>query len=271
LLVGLMLAGLFCLQCTQSVGHNDSVVVKAIGGEIVGRNADSVADRVDRLARADHIALLEYCLDNYSDRFVDYTCTLIKSEVIHGRQRPEQIMAVKFMDKPFSVAMKWVKNAQGGDRAIYVEGKYGNQMLIRPTGLFAFVGTVKRKPTDPAVMANTLRPINKFGFRRSMGELLAVYRKAKQAGDLCEEFGGYAEVEGRETVMLVRYLPAKDDYPAHRTNIYIDLEYLVPVRVEGDDWDDQRICSYTFRNLKFNVGLKPKDFLPQLNDMKPVK
>ena len=140
----------------------------------------------------------------------------------------------------------------------------------RPTGLLGtLVGTVKRTPDGPEALASTLRPVNQFGFRRSLENLVSVYRKAQRLGDLKEEFGGIVEVDGREALMLVRYLPPKEDYPSCKTITYIDLEYLVPVLIESYDWDQQPNSSYAFKDVRFNIGLGEKDFLPQSNEMKP--
>jgi outer membrane lipoprotein-sorting protein len=50
---------------------------------------------------------------------------------------------------------------------------------------------------------------------------------------------------------------------------YIDMEYLTPVVLEAHDWDDKHLltCRYAFHNVKFNVGLTEKDFLPEANGM----
>ncbi len=270
LVVGVLVAGLLCVQCTRSEAFRESRYVVALSGEIFGQNAPEVSAEVIRLAKTDHVALLEYCLAACQGRYHDYTCTLIKQERIGGRVTKEQEIAVKFLAEPFSVAMQWTPETAGvGDRVLYVEGERNDMMLVRPTGVLSkLVGTVLRKPDGPQAMQSTLRPVNQFGFRRSLESLLRVYRQARAAGDLTASFGGYAEVAGRKAVVLVRQLPAKDNYPAARTLIFIDLEYLVPIAVEGYDWDQQLCSRYVFKDIRFNVGLSSEDFLPAANDMK---
>lgn len=271
LLVGLFLAGLFCIQCTTPTSATrESSLATALEGEIVGRNAPAVLAKVDRLARKDHIALLEFCLANYSGRIRDYTCTFEKQEMLHGRLGKLQTIQVKFKESPFSVVLAWVKNAPQGDRVLYVEGLRDNQMIVRPTNGFLRSltgGSVLREPDGAEAMQSTLRPVNMFGFKRGLENLLEVYRAARDHGELREEFGGYYDVEGRKTVKLVRYLPATRDYPAWRTDVYIDLEYLLPVRIEGYNWDKKLSSSYTYRDVKFNIGLTDDDFLPEQNDL----
>lgn len=268
--VGLLLAVLFCIQCTSSQAVRDSKFVTVIDGQTLGGNSPEVLAKVRKLAQTDHIALLEYCLANYDSRYRDYTCRFFKHEKIGGQLGQEQRIAVKCKESPYSVAMKWVENPPQADRIVYVEGKYGNQMLVRPANAFLrslVGGTVLRQPDGQEAMESTLRPVNMFGFKRSAKSLLEVYRKAKQAGDLKEEFGGFAKVAGRESIVLVRYLPAKKDYPAHKTLTYVDLEYLVPIGVESFDWDGKLCFRYIYEDVKFNVGLTSEDFLPKANDM----
>jgi hypothetical protein len=275
LAVGLMLTALFCIQCvgtTDAEGEAGKFSVM-MSGETVGKNAPSVLKKVEKLAKTDHAELLEFCQKAYDKRVQDYTCTLIKQERIGGTLGKPQVVAAKYMRDPYSVALAWKKNAGRADRVLYVKGKYGDQMLARPAGFFAFIGTVKRDPAGKAAMKSTLRPVNQFGFSNSLESLEKVYRLAEKRGELTESFKGFGvhEETGRKAAILVRELPAREGYPAARTVVHIDTEYLVPTVVEGYDWDGKLLCRYIFKDIKFNVGLTEEDFLPVNNDMKPVK
>ncbi len=269
LAVGLLIAGLFCIQCTRTEAFKESTLVQSISGKDVGKASSDDLAAVEHLARTDHIALLERCLKHYQGRYEDYTCTFIKQEKIHGKLKDEQWIDVKFMDTPFSVALDWKKNAPIGEAVLYVEGKYDDKMLVRPRGfLNALVGTQMRQPDGPEAMQNTLRPVNMFGFERALENLLKVYREADENDDLKEAYGGYADVAGRKAVALIRYLPPTHDYPAYKTIVYVDVERMVPVCIEGYDWDEQITSRYIYKDVKFNVGLTPDDFLPEANEMK---
>ncbi len=266
-LVGLLLVGLFCIQCIHPTDTTSTVAI--------ARNQDAdpkaAAQKIVDLAKTDHIALLKYCLDHYNRTYRNYTCTLIKQERISGVLGAEQEIQAKYKESPFSVSMLWTRNAPLGDRVLYVEGKYDNNMLVRPANNLLRMltgGAVMRKPDGPDAMRNTLRPVNLFGFRKGMEDLIRVYREARDAGHLKEAFGGFAEVAGRKTIVLERYLPANDNYPAWKTLLYIDPEFLVPVCIEGYDWDKQLSSRYVFQNISFNTGLTDDDFLPEANDMK---
>ena len=104
-----------------------------MSGQTVGKNAPEVTNKVEQLAKTDHIALLKYCQEQFDGHFQDYTCTFIKQEKINGEIGKEQIIDVKFMEKPFSVVLAWTpETAPIGDRVIYVQGMYDDRMLVRP-------------------------------------------------------------------------------------------------------------------------------------------
>ena len=265
LAVGLGLLALICIQCvnpTEAVRETD-----LFGSARIDTASEPVAQRLETLAATDPIALLTLCIKHYDKTIGDYTCTFIKRERIQGKDGASQEIRVKFLDRPFSVAMRWVKNAPIGDRCLFVEGKHDGNVLIRPKGLLSLIGTVKRKPDSNAVMANTLRPISLFGFRRGLQSLLDVYELAASRGDLKTSFGGYRSVAGRNTLVLERLLPARDDYPAKKTRIYIDLELLVPVCIEAWDWDGNLESRYIYKDIKVNTGLSADDFTPQANGL----
>jgi len=265
LIVGLFLAGLFCIQCTTTDTFSTSNLVSAIAADKTPQKPD-----LEKLAREDHVALLELCLDRYHRSVQDYRCTFIKQERIRGVLGPEQWIDVKFLDNPFSVAMHWTRNIPIGETALYVEGEYDGNMLVKPKGFLAkVVGTVERKPTHPEVMKNTLRPITEFGFERALVNLRDVYVAARKAEECTETFGGYADVAGRKAIVLIRYLPEGKGYPAYKTVTFIDVERLLPLGLEGYDANGQLDCRYYYKDVELNPGLTATDFLPEANGMAP--
>jgi hypothetical protein len=271
LIVGILLAGLFAaLQAAKTDAKLETRFVEAHNGRIVAQNSAEVLRRVEQLARTDHIALLELCLRNCQDRYRDFQATFVKQERINGILGKEQWIEARYLDNPFSVALRWTHNAPRGDRVLYVEGRYDDRMLVRPSNAFlrALAPTVPRDPRGSEAMKSTLRPVSMFGFRRGMESLLAVYRQAQRNGDLKTESGGYSKVAGRNAIKLIRYLPPKGDYPCFVTEIHIDLEYLLPVCIKGFDWDRRLSSRYVYKDLRINVGMTERDFMPEKNDLK---
>lgn len=259
--VGLGLLATICMQCARPT--------EAFRQDPMLSAAKVQADSgLEQLAAEDPVSLLKSCLANYDATVRDYTCLFIKQERINGVVGKEQHIQTKFKDRPFSVAMRWVKNAPIGDRCLYVKGQNNDMLLVRPKGMLAsLVGTVQREPEGKEVMANTLRPVTMFGFRNGLTSLLEVYELAAQRGELTHEYQGVQELDGREVLVLERLLPARDEYPAWKTVIAIDRQWQVPVYVKGWNWDDEVTSEYRFSEVEFNVGLTDADFTPETNGL----
>jgi hypothetical protein len=186
---------------------------------------------------------------------------------VAGQLNKEEVIEVKFMQTPFSVFMQWTQNPLHAERLLYVEGKWNNQMLVNPSGLLSVAGTVKLPPDGLQAMKDSLHPVTEFGFEQSMKSLKTVFfnQQAIKVGDLRQESGGYADVGGRKTIVLIHYFPGETAYPAHKMITSIDLEYLVPIKIEGFDSNDQLAFRYVFSDIHFNTGLSSNDFLPKAN------
>ena len=273
--VGLTLAVLLAVQCVPSEAFRKEADVAVIEGQPISNLSVKQLAQIELWAGSDHIALLQHCLERYERTVRDYTCTFIKQELINSRTGKQQTIAVKFRQQPFSVAMAWQVNPPQGDRVLFVEGRYQNQMLVRPSANWQrmIVPSALRPPGGEEAMQNTLRPVTQFGFERSLRSLMDVYRLAASRGELKQESGGYARLADRPAIVLIRTLPERPEYrsAAARTVLYIDLEYLVPVRMEAYNWDGTQQCAYSYTDVQFNVGLSDDHFQPKANDMVPPK
>ncbi len=273
----LALGGVLAAGCSPTVAAKEPEVVKDTGG---------IDAELLELARNDHIALLEKCIEHYeAEGITNYTCTFVKRERIRGSLGQEQKMDVKFLAEPFSVAITWTQNAPLADKVLYVADKWedenGNsQMLVRPKGGLARLlagESLLKDPAGPDAMKNALRPVTEFGFRNTLQALLDVYVLAQERGEMEQSFEGISEVDGRKCLTLIRILPKDEDYPARKTVTCIDIERLLPLKVLGDGWqtnaDGEHIllANYEYHDVKLNPGLTPEDFTPQANDMAPPK
>jgi hypothetical protein len=229
--------------------------------------------RLRGLLRQSHVAFLEECLAHCRANYNDYRCMFTRQERLDGLVRNEQEIGVKFRERPFSLAMAWVKNAPLADRMLYVEGRHDGMILVRPSGGIAqlFAGKVVRKdPNSEEVRRQSLRRLSEFGFQRGLQSIIAVYHLAAQRRELREETLPDANVLGRRTFVLVRHLPDRPEYPAAKSTIYIDQEWLTPILIEGADAKGDFICRYLYKDVQFNAGLTDEDFLPENNDLAPA-
>ena len=231
------------------------------------KSPDELTRQIIALAENDHIALLEMVVDRYDRTIRDYSGTFIKQERIKGKLGPVQVIDFKFRQEPFSLFMEWKENPLGADRMLYVEGQNDDKMLIHPTGLMKWLKCLKLGPNSKQAKKSTLRPCEKFGFRRNILEALKVYRLAKQNGELTTRSSGPKTIDGREYLILERILPKKKGYPSGRLVVRLDMEYLLPVQIECYNRKGKLLGRYAFDDLKFNTNLTDRDFQPKANNL----
>ena len=275
----LVCAGIFVLiGCSSNQKIEFESVLKDRDQEYSG-----IPDNIRKLAETDHIRLLKQALAKYEEQKIsNYTCTLEKQEFIQGSMKKVQVVSVKFMEKPFSLFMEWKKNPPLGDRFVYVEGRYSDknnrsQMLVRPKGIFSLLAgkSVLRLPDCKDAMKNTLKPCTEFGFNSALNALQKYYLLAEQNNVLNIASGGGIEIGGRKCVVLIREIRTEsagdEGYPAKITEVCLDVETLLPLRIVGYDWDNRMFCTYEFRDVKINPGLTEKDFTPEACGIEPPK
>jgi hypothetical protein len=282
LLVGLLLAGLGLVQVAQTIASREPTGADTLASVQPKDPTSSRREMLETLAATDHLVLLTQGLQEFqAHEHPGYRCTFLKQERIRGTLGEIQKIDVKFLADPFSVVMTWTENAPTADKILYVEGQYKNahgrsQMVARPASAFLrklVGGSVLRLPDGPDAMKNTLRPCTLFGFENSLTSLIEVYEAARKQGQCNEQFGEeqdgklvrWTKVGDRLCLVLVRYLPYDKDYPAKKTVICLDAEWLIPLRVKGYDWDDQLTCDYQFLDVNFDEPPRPDEFTPQAN------
>jgi len=225
------------------------------------------SDRLIELARTDHVQLFRWAMENYDAQVRDYSATFVKQERINGKLNPSERIDVQFLDKPFSVLMQWQENPGMVDKLLYAEGHNDNQMIVHPTGLLSWIKSVKRDPYSKEAQQSSRRTCDRFGYYRTMQDLLAVYELACQSGDLQIGYLGKTKVNGRTCVAMERLLPAKPEYPYARLVTEFDVQYLLPTAISCYDWRGQLVSRYVYENLRFNVGLTPEMFTLAANGL----
>ncbi len=219
-------------------------------------------EKLIEFAKHDHITLLKLAIKRYEKSVKDYTGTFCKQERLRGKLGKEQIIAVKFKDKPHSIYMEWKKNGDRADKLLYVKDQNNNKMVVHPTGLLSWLRSVERDPGGKDARKSSLYTCDQFGFYNSMKRCLKDYELARKNGDLEIKYTGMTKVHGRKCIVVERIFPKKKDYSTARLIIKFDIEYLLPVALQRYDWADKLIFQNSFRDLKFNVGLKTEDFKP---------
>ena len=238
--------------------------------------ASETNDPLARRIAKDVIAVLQEGLDRYDSNVTSYTCTLRKRERIDpkGPMAPEQEMACKFMDKPFSVYADTVRNPLGARKLLYVEGQWDGKMLVQPTGIAALLGSVLVDPCGPQARAETLQCVPQFGLQRAAEMLIRSCQAAREEGILTTTLLGAGTVGDREVIgyeaKITEPKPTgRFEFPHVR--VWLDREWLLPIGV--DTWDAEGIerGHYRYADVNFKAKLTADDFLPEANGMKSPK
>lgn len=191
-----------------------------------------------------------------------YTAIFHKQQRVAGALLPEETILIKFK-KPFSLYMKWVKAPYKGSELLYVEGWNGNRVRAHRGGILRFV-TRNLDPTDPALMADNLRPVTSTGIGFLLDTVAINIRKAIELGELMFSEGGEETVYGRKTRVFEVVFPKSTakSYDAHRLVINQDVESKVLIRIRTYDRDGQLIESYAYERLDLGARLAGSDFDP---------
>ncbi len=199
----------------------------------------------------------------------DYTCVIVKQERIDGKLHDEEFMAAKIRPDPLSVYLKFLKPGDlKGREVLYVEGANDGKLAAHEgSGFRSLLPVIWLKPTDPLAMNGQRYPITTIGMSKLTGRLIEVAKHDRQFGEVEVHFYKNAKVNGRVcSVIEVIHPVPRQSFLFHKAVIYIDDELNLPIRYEAYSWpknpgDKPPLDeSYTYLNVKLNVGLTDADF-----------
>lgn len=224
-----------------------------------------------RLAASDPLAFLRQCLAKYARAVRDYRCVMTKQERIDGLLSAEQEVEVAFREAPFSVDMRWTKNAGRVRRLTYVAGRLaegGREFAwIIPSGAAGLLlaGGLKTDIHGPDALRESRRAVDEFGFRKTLERVIAACERARGDPAYRLRYLGIGRLDARECHVFERLLPYRGEpgpFPDRRLLLYIDREWLVPTAsVAYADVESRELLGcYLFAEVRFNVGLTDADF-----------
>jgi hypothetical protein len=138
-------------------------------------------------------------------------------------------------------------------------------MLVHPTGLFSFIKSVKRAPDSPDAKKASLLPCDRFGFYRSMQDLVAILKEAKKENALSGRYLGFTKSVGRKCVSIKIDLPERKNNPCSTMTINFDAENGLPISMKAFDCNGKIICNYAFEDLEINPGITGNTFSVRTN------
>jgi hypothetical protein len=215
------------------------------------------------------IAWLQEAKKNHS-RIRDYTCTLGKQERIKGQLQPENVIAFKYRNLPFSVNMRWLAPQKNAKQEVsYVHGWNNGQMRVHAPGLLGGVAGWKSiDPRDPRVMEHSRHTIYEAGIGNLINHTLRNWDMERRVNKTKVHVSEY-DYNNRRCLRIETTRPERiQGFYCYRSVLYIDKETKLPVRTENYDWPraggpagGDLLESFSFIDLRFNVGLTDADFM----------
>lgn len=202
----------------------------------------------------------------------DYTCIFVKQERINGEMVGPQFMAAKVRQQPQSVYFKFLKpDDVKGREVIYESGANDGNLLAREgSGLKRVLGVFKLDPKSALAMAGQRYPITDAGMTHLVKRLIEVAEQDRRYGEVEIHFYKGAKVNGRSCLVIeVTHPTPRRVFIFHLARVYIDDELQVPIHYEAFLWPKKPgeppplDESYSYLNLKLNVGLTDADFDPK--------
>lgn len=219
-------------------------------------------EETEALAKTSPLELLRLSLQWYEQRVTGYVCDFVKQEEIGGKLQKVETMRMKFREKPFSLRLEFVTPSKGQD-VTYVQDKFDHKIVVHPVGLVALLfPTVKLSPTSDTALKHSRRPVTAGGLGNMLRFIIPQCEAAQAKGDLKLEYLGLRQENGRPAYVFKRTLPQGKGYPCHILTIYIDQQFLLPIRSDAFNWDGTLLSQYRYLNLVPNPGLTDDDFNP---------
>ncbi len=239
--------------------------------------------------RTDHhpldpgLALARESLVNIEQNIMDYTCTLVKRERVHGELLEHEFIACKVRHPrndegevvPFGVYLGFRKpDSMRGREVIYVEGRHDGKIIAHEGGIKGrFLPTVHLLPTSALALRGNRYPITEIGIMTLTRRLIEKGERDRSLGECRVRLIEGAKVKDRVCTMLeVVHDERRPQHDFHLARVFLDSELKIPIRYEAYGWPEvadgrpQLLEEYTYMDLKVNVGLNDADFDPQNPD-----
>ena len=192
------------------------------------------------------------------DSLSDYTLTLTSQERVGGKLLPETTMFVKFK-RPFSVYMKNLTGKQKDREIIYVKGQNNNRMIVSRVALLGGLST-KISPDNTLVKRESRHSITEAGLPNTVNRMMAILDT--EEGAACRPTVTYLGEDYCSSKKVIRARIENSTY-APKTEIALDASTLFPASITSYNADGSLLESYTYRDIKTNVGLTDADFDPK--------
>jgi Protein of unknown function (DUF1571) len=201
-----------------------------------------------------------------------YIFRLKRREVVNGRKQPEELVKVQLRREPYSVHLVWLGKEGKGREAIYVQGKYKNEMqLLLAGGDVPLIGAGMRyniSPDAAMAKAKSRHPITETGFGpliESFGRLVVGIEKGDAKVGTAKYLGRVKREEFPAPVeSVLQTVPAGSDPllpKGGRRFWYFDVNSGLPVLYITHDTDGE-VEYYCHDHVIWPAPMDDNDFDP---------
>jgi outer membrane lipoprotein-sorting protein len=183
----------------------------------------------------------------------DYRCIFSKNEFLKGRMKLEK-MEMLFR-KPQDIKFMWIAPKKG-QKAVFLKGQNDDKLRARKGGLLSMVA-VNLDPLGDRAMEDNRHPITQAGIgyliQRTLEDIAKGQYELKYLGDEPLDDRPCYHIEFTSK-------GAKGYHYGLKTEFWIDKELKLPIQSKHFDYDNRWIETYSYSQLKLNVGLRDSDF-----------
>jgi Protein of unknown function (DUF1571) len=212
------------------------------------------------------IRVMKEVLANIDQNVRDYTCTLVKREAVEGVLGDQQQIMLKVRQSPFSAYLYFLKPFQGRE-VLFVDGVNDNNLVVLEAGWKRNLGKMNLDPNGMVAMRGQKHPITDVGIRNLMAKLIAAKTAEMQFMECTVTSNPNTRIGDRATTMIqIEHPVPRKEFGTHITRLFLDNELRVPIHYDAYLWPEAPgqapplDASYTYANLKLNVGLAARDF-----------
>ena len=212
------------------------------------------------------VRVMQVVKKNLDQNVRDYSCTLVKQEMLDGELGDRQHLFMKFRNEPFSVYMKFLEPHKDRE-VLYVAGQNDGKLIALECGLKRMIGPVALHPEGMIAMKGQRYPITRIGMHNLVGEYIRLAGHDNRFKE-CEVYTNpNVEIDGHSTTMIqvVHPIPRRE-FRSHIARVFLDNQRMVPLYYDSYTWPTKQGDpppmeeSYMYKNLQLNVGLTGKDF-----------
>jgi hypothetical protein len=236
-----------------------------------GITEDSSMDEVLKIA--------EETLLHMRQNLNDYTATIIKQETVDGVLSEANEMAIKVQcphrggklddSEPMRVYLRFQKPAGvAGREVIWAQDLNDGKLVVHEAGLLGLM-TVRLDHTGMIAMRGQRYPISEIGLTKLVQKLIERGELDRKNPDVTVAITRGIKLDGRDCQLIVvtRKTRGTGINDFSRAEICFDAERKLPLRYSAYGWDENGgegalLESYTYTDIKTNVGLSEIDFDP---------